>query len=212
MTSTTRGVHTVHLLGRRSDVVAVVREDDDITRMNVGDVDVDVERLELADGHVVLLGEVVENVAGLNDIGANAVAHGVGAERRVDDLAGEDQVVVGDLWIAGLEGCQGDVERGGDGGEGVAGLDGVGRSHTQHAGVRNHWGGLDARGVVRGDAVGGNAEDLVRLDVVWVIDAVDLGDVADARVVLLGDGAEGITGLDGVVCEGGRAAHGAWSC
>lgn len=54
--------------------------------------------------------------------------------------------------------------------------------------------------------VDGNVQNLTRHNQVRVLDVVDLGDVADAGVVLLGDGRESVAGDDGVVGRRGRAA------
>lgn len=118
-----------------------------------------IKRLNLAHGRLPSVGQVVEEIAGLDGVGADAVAGGVGADRNRDDLSHVDDIWVGDLGVRVDDGLEGDVEVCGDGGEGVAAADVVGGAYAGDAGRGGGGGFGDAGGVVRGGAVLGDDAD-----------------------------------------------------
>lgn len=185
------------------------REDNNLANLQLGRVNTVVQALNLANGSSESLSQVEESVTGLDGTGADTLAEGVGADGNEDDLSDVDDINVLDLRVLGDERVEGDVEGGGDGGQGVAGADVVGGSDTRNAGLGGLWDRSNvARGVVGGDAVGWDGQDLARLDQVDVLDVVGGGDVADAGVELLGNAGEGVTGRDSVVGECSRATDG----
>jgi hypothetical protein len=184
----------------------VGRQKDLLANSELGRVDAGVNTLNVANSSADLVSEVEEGVAALDVVSLNKTLR-ASADGDVDELAGEDEVDVGDLLVDGDEGGEGDVVVCGDEGEGVAALDDVRGVDGDGAGGGGLGRGLgDAGGVVGGGALGRDHEDLAGDDEVGVGDVVVAGDVADAGLVLLGDGAEGVAGDDGVVGRGGGAA------
>jgi hypothetical protein len=184
----------------------VPRQKDLLANSKLSGVDGGVNAFDVANSGARLASQIEESVAALDVVSLDQALR-ASADGDVDELAGEDEVDVGDLLVDGDEGGEGDVVVCGDEGEGVAALDDVRGVDGDGAGG----GGLgrgrgDAGGVVRGSALGRDDEDLAGDDQVGVGDVVVAGDVADAGLVLLGDGAEGVAGDDGVVGRGGGAA------
>lgn len=178
--------------------LAVAGNEDSLADSDLGGVDVKVDALDVADGGLVLGSQVEEEVTALDGVGLDK-ALGAGADGDVDDLVGEDEVDVGDLLVGGDEAGKGDLVVGGDVGESVTAADDVGGAGGNGAGgVDGGRRGRKAGGVVGSGAAGGDAELLAGSDQVGVCDVVEAGDVADARVVLGGEAAEGVTGHDGV--------------
>lgn len=178
--------------------LAVLGKEDGLVDGELGRVDVKVNALDVADSGAVAGGEVEEEVAALDGVGADGALR-TGADGDVDELVGEDEVDVGDLLVGGDEAGEGDLVVGGDVGEGVAALDDVGGAGGGGTGSVD--GGSRRRkagGVVGSGAAGGNAEFLAGGHQVGVGDAVEAGDVADSRVVEGGEAAESVTGHDGV--------------
>jgi hypothetical protein len=185
----------------------VPRQKDLLVNSKLGRVDGGVDALDVADSGAGLASKIEESVAALDVVSLDEALR-TGADGDVDELAGEDEVDVLDLLVDGDEGGEGDVVVCGDEGQGVAALDDVGRVDGDGAGGGGLRSGLgDAGGVVRGGALGRDHEDLAGLDEVGVGDVVVAGDVADAGLVLLGQGGEGVAGHDGVVDGGGSAAR-----
>lgn len=165
---------------------------------DLGRINVKVDALDVADGGVVLLGQVEEEVAALDGVGLDETL-GAGADGDVDELVGEDEVDVLDLLVGSDEAGEGNLVVGGDVGESVTATDdvgGAGGGGTGGVGCGSRR--RKAGGVVGSGASGGDAELLAGSDQVGVGDAVEAGNVADARVVEGGEAAEGLTGHDGV--------------
>ena len=182
------------------------RQKDLLANSELGRVDAGVNTLDVADGGADLVSEVEEGVTALDVVSLNKTLR-ASADRDVDELAGEDEVDVGDLLVDGDEGGEGDGVVCGDEGQGVAALDDVRGVDGDGAGGGRLGGGRgDAGLVVRGGAGGGDDEDLAGHDEVGVGDVVVAGDVANSRLVLVGDGGEGVAGDDGVVGSAGGAA------
>jgi hypothetical protein len=185
----------------------VPRQKDLLANSKLSGVDGGVNAFDVANSGARLASQIEESVAALDVVSLDQALR-ASADGDVDELAGEDEVDVGDLLVDGDEGGEGDVVVCGDEGEGVAALDDV-------RGVDGHGaggGGLgrgrgDAGGVVRGGALGRDHEDLAGDDEVGVGDVVVAGDVADAGLVLVGQGAEGVAGHDGDVGSTGGAAR-----
>lgn len=193
------------------DVLASLWQDDLLARLERRWVDANVQRHDLSNSGVVGVGQVVEEIT-RNDV---VSTHNLALRRRahgdIDDLADVDKIDIGDLGVGVDEGCEGDVEVGGNGGQSIARPNVVGGSEPLDAGLCGIGGLLEARVVVGGGAVGWDDEVLAGDDEVGVGDIVGGGDVADAGAVALGDGREGVAGDDRVVGGAGRAADGlAW--
>lgn len=187
----------LHSGGGGNDL-AVLGEEDVLADGELGRVNVKVNALDVADGGALRGGKVEEEVAALDGVGLDS-ALGAGADGDVDELVGEDEVDVGDLLVGGDEAGEGDLVVGGDVGEGVAALDDVGGAGSGGAGsVGGGSGGGQAGGVVGGGAELGDVEHLASIDQVGVGEAVELGDVANARVVERRERAESLAGHDGV--------------
>ena len=162
-------------------------------------VDLGVYALDVANSGAGLLSQIEVKVAALDVVSLDKALRS-SANRDVDELVREDEVDVLDLLVGADEGVEGDVVLGGDVGKGVAALDDVAGAGGDGAGGGGHGSGLGKAGsVVGGGALAGDFEDLAGLDQVGVLDVVEAGDVADARGVLLGEGAEGFARYDGVV-------------
>lgn len=182
------------------------RQKDLLANSELGRVDARVNTLNVADSSADLVSEVEEGVAALDVVSLDQALR-ASADGDVDELAGEDEVDVGDLLVGGDEGGEGDVVVCGNEGQRVAALDDVRGVDGDSAGGGGLGGGRgDAGLVVRGGAGGGDDEDLAGHDEVGVGDVVVVGDVADAGLVLLGNGGEGVAGDDGVVGSAGGAA------
>lgn len=183
------------------DLVAVLRQldgdsDDDVKGINVG-----VVSLNLADGSVIGLGQVVVKITLLDLVGGNNAAATL-TDRNVDNLTGEDEIGVGDLGVGLLKSCKGDLEVLGDLAQEVATADGVSGRDALDTGVVGCGCSCGlAAGVVGGGAEGRDLEDLARDDEVDVADAVDFGNVADAglEVWVGGNSGQSVTRLDSVV-------------
>lgn len=186
--------------------LAVGRQKDLLTDGKLSRVDSRVNALDVADSGTGLAGQIEESVAALDVVSLDK-ALGSSADRDVDEFARVDQVDVLDLLVGGDEGVKGDVVVCGDQAQGVAALDDVAGVDGDGAGGGGRWGGLgEARGVVGGGALGRDLDDLTGDHQVGVFDVVEAGNVADARLVLLGQGAEGVARNDGVVDGGGGTA------
>lgn len=127
------------------------------------------------------------------------------ADGDVDDLALLEEEGV-DTLVGSEQGVDVEAEVAGDDEEGVALLDGVGGGAALDAGGGAGLG--QAGGVVGVADVGGDLEDLAEEDEVGVLEAVELGDVADAGAQLLRDDGEGVAGDNGVVDDGALGAGG----
>lgn len=186
--------------------MAVLRQDDLLTGIKLCWVNAHVERLDLSNGGAVLLGQVHVEVTRGDEVGADNVALAAGADRNVDDLRHLDNIGVLDLRVDGEETREGDVEVPGDGGEGVVLDHRVGRWETGHAelGGGVHWG--EARGVVDGVFAFWDVDCATGLDEVDVGDAAGFGDVANTRVLALGDSGQILASLNFVCFVGGGAA------
>ena len=186
--------------------LAMVRQKNLLANSKLSRVDGRVNTLDVANSSAGLASQIEESVAALDVVSLDQALR-TSADGDVDEFAREDEVDVLDLLVGADEGVEGDVVVGGDVGEGIAALDDVAAVDSYGAGGGGKWLGVgDAGGVVRGGALGWDREDLARLDEVGVGDVVVAGDVADAGVVLGGEGAEGVTGDDGVVDAGGGTA------
>ena len=184
----------------------MVRQKNLLANSKLSRVDGRVNTLDVANSSAGLASQIEESVAALDVVSLDQALR-TSADGDVDEFAREDEVDVLDLLVGADEGVEGDVVVGGDVGEGVAALDDVTAVNSYGAGGGGKRLGVgDAGGVVRGGALGWDGEDLARLDEVGVGDVVVAGDVADAGVVLGGEGAEGVTGDDGVVDAGGGTA------
>ena len=178
--------------------LAVLGKEDGLVDSELSRIDVKVNSLDVADGGAVAGGEVEEEVAALDGVGADG-ALGAGADRNVDELVGEDEVDVGNLLIGGDETGERDLVVDGDVGEGVAALydvGGAGGGGASSVGCGSR--GRKAGGVVGSSAAGRDAELLAGSDQVGVDDVVVAGDVADAGVVESGEAAESLTSHNGV--------------
>ena len=181
-----------------SNDLAVLGKEDGLADGELGGVNVKVNAQDVAEGGVVLGGQVVEDVAALDSVGADSALR-ARADGDVDELVGVDEVDVGDLLVGGDEAGEGDLVVGGDVGEGVTALDDVGGAGGGGASSSGRGSGSrEAGGVVGSGASRRDTELLAKSDQVGVGDVVEAGDVADARVVAGGEAAEGVTRHDGV--------------
>ena len=159
--------------------------------------------LDLTDGDTSILDKAAESITRLDSVLAVG-ARAARADRDVGLVAGEDAVEAGEpAGVGGLEGIKLKVEVVGDESKGVVGDDLVLRvavgGHTLDAVLGT--GGLErggscgkAAGLVDGTrAVGWDDKPLADIDEVGVADVVVLGNVAGTRIVLVGDGGQGIT-------------------
>jgi len=183
------------------DLVAVLRQLDGGSDGDVEGINVGVVSLNLADGSVIGLGQVVVKITLLDLVGGNNAAATL-ADRNVDNLTGEDEIGVGDLRVGLLKSCESDFEVFGDLAQEVATADGVFGWDALDTGVVSCGCSYGlAAGVVGGGAEGRDLEDLAGDDEVDVADAVDFGNVADAglEVRVGGNSGQSVTRLDGVV-------------
>lgn len=130
------------------------------------------------------------------------------ANRHVDDLANLQQQRV-DARVGSLKGIDSQPQARGNDEEGLPRHDSVGGLAALNAVIVVRGLGK-ARGVVRVARVCGDLEDLVQGDEARVGEVVELRDVTDARGQLLRDYGQGVTGRDGVVDSGSRAAGRRW--
>jgi len=185
----------------------VLRQKDLLADLELSRVNLGVNTLDVTDGGADLLSQIEVKVTALDVVSLHETLR-ASANGNVDELVREDKVDVLDLRVGGHEGVEGDVVVCGDVGQGVAALDDVAGAGGDGAGGSGHGRGLgEAGGVVGGGALSRDLEDLAGLDQVGVCDIVEAGNVADARGVLLGEGAEGFARHDSVVDRGGGAAR-----
>lgn len=126
------------------------------------------------------------------------------AKRHVDDLSNLQQQGV-DARVRSLQGIDRQPQARGNDEEGLPRHDGVGGVAALDAVVVVRGLG-EARRVVRAARECGHLEHLVQIEEARVGEAVELGDVADARAQLLRDDGQGVAGRHGVLDRGARAA------